>query len=159
MIALSSGAGFTVGGDSVGGCLAAIVARRGRDHGTPFATQLLVYRFAPEGIGLTGVTCSIDDWRPEAIAPRDLVDGEGPVRAPVPRHQLLERVGPRIEERLRQGGRLVYATCSVLPRENEDRIENFLSRDARYQRQQPDFHATPASGDGDGFYVSVLARG
>ena len=23
------------------------------------------YRFAPEGIGITGVTCSIDDWRPE----------------------------------------------------------------------------------------------
>ena len=23
------------------------------------------YRFAPEGIGLTGVTCGIDDWRPE----------------------------------------------------------------------------------------------
>src|SRR2546423_15433368 len=23
------------------------------------------YRFAPEGIGLTAVTCSIDDWRPE----------------------------------------------------------------------------------------------
>jgi len=23
------------------------------------------YRFAPEGIGLTGVTCSIDDWRPD----------------------------------------------------------------------------------------------
>ena len=32
-----------VGGDSVGGCLAAIVARLGRDHGTPFAAQLLVY--------------------------------------------------------------------------------------------------------------------
>ena len=32
-----------VGGDSVGGCLAAIVARRGRDHGTPFAAQLLIY--------------------------------------------------------------------------------------------------------------------
>jgi acetyl esterase len=32
-----------VGGDSVGGCVAAIVARRGRDHGTPFATQLLIY--------------------------------------------------------------------------------------------------------------------
>src|SRR5947207_6249973 len=25
------------------------------------------YRFAPEGIGLTGVTCSIDDWRPEEL--------------------------------------------------------------------------------------------
>jgi maleate isomerase len=23
------------------------------------------YRFAPEGLGLTGVTCSIDDWRPD----------------------------------------------------------------------------------------------
>jgi acetyl esterase len=32
-----------VAGDSVGGCLAAIVARRGRDHGTPFAVQLLIY--------------------------------------------------------------------------------------------------------------------
>ncbi|HEY4349049.1 MAG TPA: alpha/beta hydrolase [Gaiellaceae bacterium] len=32
-----------VGGDSVGGCLAAIVARKGRDVGTPFATQLLIY--------------------------------------------------------------------------------------------------------------------
>jgi acetyl esterase/lipase len=32
-----------VGGDSVGGCLAAIVARKGRDTGTPFATQLLIY--------------------------------------------------------------------------------------------------------------------
>jgi len=32
-----------VGGDSVGGTLAAIVARKGRDAGTPFAAQLLIY--------------------------------------------------------------------------------------------------------------------
>jgi acetyl esterase len=32
-----------VGGDSVGGCLAAIVARKGRDAGSPFAAQLLLY--------------------------------------------------------------------------------------------------------------------
>ncbi len=32
-----------VGGDSVGGALAAIVARKGRDAGTPFAAQLLIY--------------------------------------------------------------------------------------------------------------------
>ncbi len=32
-----------VAGDSAGGTLAAIVARRGRDTGTPFAAQLLVY--------------------------------------------------------------------------------------------------------------------
>jgi acetyl esterase len=32
-----------VGGDSVGGTLATIVARKGRDAGTPFAVQLLIY--------------------------------------------------------------------------------------------------------------------
>jgi acetyl esterase len=32
-----------VGGDSVGGNLATIVARKGRDVGTPFAAQLLIY--------------------------------------------------------------------------------------------------------------------
>jgi len=32
-----------VGGDSAGGALAAIVARKGRDAGTPFAVQLLLY--------------------------------------------------------------------------------------------------------------------
>jgi acetyl esterase len=32
-----------VGGDSVGGALAAIVARKGRDAGMPFAAQLLLY--------------------------------------------------------------------------------------------------------------------
>lgn len=32
-----------VGGDSAGGNLATVVARRGRDHGMPFAAQLLLY--------------------------------------------------------------------------------------------------------------------
>src|SRR5262249_34648700 len=32
-----------VGGDSVGGALATVVARKGRDAGTPFAVQLLIY--------------------------------------------------------------------------------------------------------------------
>jgi acetyl esterase len=32
-----------VAGDSVGGNLAAVVARKGRDHGMPFAAQLLIY--------------------------------------------------------------------------------------------------------------------
>jgi acetyl esterase len=32
-----------VGGDSAGGALAAVVARRGRDHAVPLAAQLLIY--------------------------------------------------------------------------------------------------------------------
>jgi acetyl esterase len=54
-----------VGGDSVGGTLAAVVSRRGRDHGIAIATQLLLYpvtnhafdtpsySFFSEGYGLT----------------------------------------------------------------------------------------------------------
>ena len=37
------------------------------------------------------------------------------------------------------GGRLVYATCSLLPCENEDRIAHFL-------RDNPDFEVVPAAG-------------
>ena len=35
--------------------------RADRDRGRAYE----FYRFAPDGIGITGVTCSIDDWRPE----------------------------------------------------------------------------------------------
>jgi 16S rRNA (cytosine967-C5)-methyltransferase len=52
--------------------------------------------------------------------------------------------------------RLVYITCSILPSENEERVEAFLSAHRRYRRARADFHATPASGGGDGFYAAVL---
>ena len=32
------------------------------------------------------------------------------------------------------GGRLIYATCSVLPQENEDQIQAFLSRAEMFRR-------------------------
>jgi 16S rRNA (cytosine(967)-C(5))-methyltransferase len=46
---------------------------------------------------------------------------------------LLERFAPMVKP----GGRLVYGTCSVLRSENEDVIEDFLSK-------HPDFSMTPA---------------
>ena len=70
------------------------------------------------------------------------------------------------------GGRLVYATCSLLPEENEDRIAAFVGR-------HPGFARTPATADPalakwltadgflrlsprtsatDGFFVAVLER-
>ena len=56
------------------------------------------------------------------------------------------------------GTRLVYVTCSILPREDEDRVEAFLAARPDYRLQQ-EFHATPARGGGDGFYAAVLLRG
>jgi 16S rRNA (cytosine967-C5)-methyltransferase len=76
---------------------------------------------------------------------------------------------------VKAGGRLVYATCSLLPRENDRQVEGFLAA-------HPDFalvpmaqawkeafgtacpaegdmlHLTPARHETDGFFVAVLER-
>jgi 16S rRNA (cytosine967-C5)-methyltransferase len=79
---------------------------------------------------------------------------------------------------VRAGGRLIYATCSVLPCENEDRVSAFLSAHADYvvmpaasarsllhkMKAPPPgldrfFRATPLSSGTDGFFAAILARG
>jgi 16S rRNA (cytosine967-C5)-methyltransferase len=54
--------------------------------------------------------------------------------------------------------RLVYATCSILPCENQDRVTGFLTAHAAFFRARSDFHASPAGTDSDGFYAAVLTR-
>jgi 16S rRNA (cytosine967-C5)-methyltransferase len=53
---------------------------------------------------------------------------------------------------------VVYATCSILMRENQDRVEAFLGRHADFSRAGADFHASPATTGSDGFYVARLER-
>ncbi len=69
---------------------------------------------------------------------------------------------------LKQGGRLVYATCSVFPQENERVIERFLKSqpDARHLAIEADWgierpfgrQLFPHSGGHDGFYYAVLVK-
>jgi 16S rRNA (cytosine967-C5)-methyltransferase len=54
--------------------------------------------------------------------------------------------------------RLVYATCSILRCENQDRVEAFLAAYPDFSRTGADFHASPAMTGSDGFYASVLTR-
>jgi 16S rRNA (cytosine967-C5)-methyltransferase len=72
------------------------------------------------------------------------------------------------------GGRLVYATCSLLPRENEDRIAQFLKRNAAFQSLSVErawreaggekvvpgmaeaFRASPLTTGTDGFFVALM---
>ncbi|WP_050928367.1 RsmB/NOP family class I SAM-dependent RNA methyltransferase [Aestuariivita boseongensis] len=54
------------------------------------------------------------------------------------------------------GGVLAYATCSVLSRENEDRVAAFLSD--RPDWRQEASHRWPLAGGGDGFFLAILRR-
>jgi 16S rRNA (cytosine967-C5)-methyltransferase len=70
------------------------------------------------------------------------------------------------------GGRLIYATCSLLPVENQDRVAAFLSRNPGFAAVDlrdgwnghpvpglgTDFRATPQTTGTDGFYCAALRR-
>lgn len=74
---------------------------------------------------------------------------------------------------LAHGGRLLYATCSLLPEENEEQVRAFLERhpDARALPVPPGFVETagarergpgwqllPTEGGGDGFFYALLGK-
>lgn len=74
--------------------------------------------------------------------------------------EILEAVWPR----LKPGGTLVYATCSVLPEENKEQVSAFLSRhsDARLTEtgtpDNPGIQNLPAPEEGDGFYYAKIIK-
>jgi 16S rRNA (cytosine967-C5)-methyltransferase len=55
---------------------------------------------------------------------------------------------------LRSGGRLVYSTCSLEKRENEEVIEK-VAGNGNYQIVETHYRI-PGKDPGDGFFVSVL---
>ncbi|WP_119421470.1 RsmB/NOP family class I SAM-dependent RNA methyltransferase [Desertibaculum subflavum] len=76
---------------------------------------------------------------------------------------------------VKPGGRLIYATCSLLPSEGEDRIEAFLARHADFRALPvgeiwpsaasgtcpatgPWLALTPRRNSTDGFFVAILER-
>lgn len=58
---------------------------------------------------------------------------------------------------LRIGGLMVYATCSILPIENEQQIKHFLAQNPNFELLAEQF-VSPAAFATDGFYMAKLIR-
>ncbi len=59
---------------------------------------------------------------------------------------------------VRKGGRLIYATCSLLPEENEAQVSSFLSRHPNFLPDGEALSLTPLADGTDGFYAVRLER-
>jgi 16S rRNA (cytosine967-C5)-methyltransferase len=54
--------------------------------------------------------------------------------------------------------RLIYATCSILPCENQDRVAGFVAKNPDFRHSGPDFQASPARTGTDGFYAAQILK-
>ena len=65
----------------------------------------------------------------------------------------------RYSKIVKPGGKLVYATCSILPSENQEQIEKFLKTESGQQFNFVEDKKILASESGfDGFYMALMER-
>ena len=58
---------------------------------------------------------------------------------------------------LKPGGTLVYATCSMLPSENQEQVARFLQNNPTFSLEQ-DLAVSPADSGFDGFYMARMVQ-
>ena len=58
---------------------------------------------------------------------------------------------------IKVGGMMVYATCSILPQENEQQVEKFLKNHPNYKMVSDKMHY-PSETNYDGFYMALIER-
>ncbi len=58
---------------------------------------------------------------------------------------------------VKTGGKMVYATCSILPSESEHQVQRFLSEQPNWQLITEQ-RASPARNGTDGFYMALLVK-
>jgi len=63
----------------------------------------------------------------------------------------------RYSKMTKPGGKLVYATCSILPSENDQQVATFLAAHNEWRLEQ-ELHLRPDREGFDGFYAARLVR-
>jgi 16S rRNA (cytosine967-C5)-methyltransferase len=64
----------------------------------------------------------------------------------------------RYSKMVKPGGKLVYATCSILPSENEKQVQSFLAEAGTQWQLDTELSLRPDRDDTDGFYAARLVR-
>jgi 16S rRNA (cytosine967-C5)-methyltransferase len=64
----------------------------------------------------------------------------------------------RYASMVKPGGKLVYATCSILPSENEEQVQKFLAVHGEDWTLEEEMKINPAETGHDGFYAARLVR-
>jgi 16S rRNA (cytosine967-C5)-methyltransferase len=59
---------------------------------------------------------------------------------------------------VKPGGKMVYATCSILPSENELQVQKFLDAHGDNWTLEEELKLNPAETGHDGFYAARLLR-
>jgi 16S rRNA (cytosine967-C5)-methyltransferase len=59
---------------------------------------------------------------------------------------------------LKKGGKMVFATCSLLPSESEDHVRRFLAEQGEQWELLEERRTSPAEDGYDGFYMACLQR-
>lgn len=67
--------------------------------------------------------------------------------------EILDRYGSMVKN----GGKMVYATCSILPTENEKQVELFLSNHPEFKLIK-DKKVSPSESGFDGFYMALMEK-
>lgn len=71
--------------------------------------------------------------------------------------QLQSDILNQYSEFVKPGGKLVYATCSILPSENQKQVQAFLDKNQGWVLEEEKV-ILPAQSDSDGFYAARLSR-
>lgn len=59
---------------------------------------------------------------------------------------------------VKRGGRMVYSTCTLDKRENEDNIDTFLCKNSDFALLDSHLFMPHADGCGEGFYIALITR-
>ena len=71
-------------------------------------------------------------------------------------HQTQSRILSEYSTMLKPGGKMVYSTCSLLPSENEQQVQAFISQHPEFELEA-ERHILPSEGF-DGFYMALIRK-